>query len=203
MSPVHGTARERRKSFSSATVPDAQLGPADLCAGDFSAPLPWYVVHTKFGQEQAACENLARQGFAVYFPRIKVLRRFRGRQQARFEPLFSRYIFLQPGSSVHSVAPVRSTFGVAALVRFGQDLAVMRPETLKTIHDFETRQNEASDEAISPFQPGERVNVADGPLTGIDGVISDISQHRVIVLMHLLGRDTRVSVTRDQLLLAN
>lgn len=167
------------------------------------ASLPWYVVHTKVRQEQTACDNLARQGFTVYLPRIKVLKRIRNRQQAQQEPLFPRYLFLQPGSVAHSIAPVRSTLGVTTIVRFGQEPAVMRPQTLKIIRDFETRRNEAREEDISPFQPGERIRVADGPLTGLEGLISDVSQQRVVVLMHLLGQDTRVSLSRHQLLVAH
>jgi transcriptional antiterminator RfaH len=178
-------------------------GTGVLLAEDSSPNLPWYVVHTKVRQEQTACENLARQSFAVYLPRIKVLKRIRGRQQARLEPLFPRYIFFRPRSAAQSIAPVRSTLGVMNIVRFGQEPAVMRPVVLRGIRDFETRQNEASDEDISPFQPGERVRIADGPLTGLDGLISDVSQQRVVVLMHLLGQDTRVSLSRHQLLLAN
>lgn len=203
MNQLHATAHKHRQhppsALGQATLPGAGM----LLAEDFSPALPWYVVHTKVRQEQTACENLARQGFAVYLPRLKVLKRCRGRQQARLEPLFPRYIFLQPGSAAHSIAPVRSTLGVAGIVRFGQEPAAMRPETLKIIRDFEVRQNEAPDEDISPFQPGERVRVVAGPLTGLEGLISNISQQRVIVLMHLLGNDTRVSLSRHQLLLAN
>ena len=82
--------------------------------------MPWYVVHTKARQEQPACDNLARQGYNVYFPRFKVIKRIRGLQQAVLEPLFPRYVFLQPSSAAQSLAPVRSTLGVATMVRFGQ-----------------------------------------------------------------------------------
>lgn len=167
------------------------------------ANLPWYVVHTKVRQEQTACDNLARQGYAVYLPRIKILKRSRGRQQAQQEPLFPRYLFVQPASTTHSIAPVRSTLGVTAIVRFGQDPAVMRPETLESIRNFETRRNAARDEDISPFQPGERIRVAAGPLTGLEGLISDVSYERVVVLMHFLGQDTRVSLSHHQLLVAD
>lgn len=167
------------------------------------ARLPWYVVHTKVRQEQAARENLARQGYSVYLPRIKRLKRIRGHQQAQLEPLFPRYLFLQPGSSAHSIAPVRSTSGVATIVRFGQEPAVMRPETLNHIADFETRWNQSEDIEISPFKCGGRVRVVDGPLSGLEGLISGVSHERVVVLMQLLGTDTRVSVSHHQLLVVN
>jgi transcriptional antiterminator RfaH len=203
MSHLHGAVVERRKVPVHGLAEAGQSSPDSSPAGNANPDLPWYVVHTKVRQEQTACENLARQGYAVYMPRIKILKRSRGRQQAQQEPMFPRYIFVQPGSDAHSIAPVRSTLGVTSIVRFGQEPAVMRPAILKSIRDFEARRNEASDQDISPFQPGERVRVADGPLTGLEGLISDVSQDRVIVLMQLLGQDTRVSLSYHQLLVAN
>lgn len=168
-----------------------------------AANLPWYVVHTKARQEQPACENLSRQGYVVYLPRIKVMKRTRGRQQALLAPLFPRYIFLQPASVEQSLAPVRSTLGVATIVRFGQEPAQMQNETVRNIRDFEAQRNAAKDVDISPLQPGERVRIADGPLSGFEGLISSVSQQRVVVLMHLLGLDTQVSLSAHRLLLAS
>ncbi len=165
--------------------------------------LPWYVVHTKARQEVLAYENLERQGYAVYLPRIKILKRIRSRQLAQQEPMFPRYLFLQPHTVSQSIAPVRSTFGVTAIVRFGQDPAVMRAETIKSIRDFETRRNEACDEEISPFKLGEHVRVVEGPLIGLEGLISTVSKERVTVLMQLLGRDTKVSLSYHKLLVAH
>lgn len=181
-----------------AVLPEPTISPATS-----GADLPWYVVHTKARQELTACENLARQGYAVYLPRIRIMKRNRGRQQIHLEPLFPRYLFLQPGSAAHSIAPVRSTLGVTTLVRFGQEPAVMRSETLKRIRDFEECQNEFRDEDISPFRRGEPVRVADGPLAGLEGLISDVSQERVVVLLQLLGQDTRVNMSHHHLQIAS
>jgi transcriptional antiterminator RfaH len=170
--------------------------------GALAANLPWYVVHTKARQEQSACENLVRQGYAVYLPRIKVIKRIRGLQQAVLEPLFPRYIFLQPASVAQSLAPVRSTLGVSTIVRFGQEPAQMQSETLQNIRNFEAQRNAVKDADISPLQPGERVRIADGPLSGFEGLISSVSQQRVVVLMQLLGQHTQVSLSAHQLLLA-
>jgi len=177
--------------------------PPTSATEDSAVNLPWYVVHTKVRQEQAACDNLVRQGYAVYLPRIKILKRIRGRQQVQQEPLFPRYLFLQPGSTTHSIAPVRSTLGVTAMVRFGQEPAVMRAETLKSIYDFEVHRNAARDEDISPFQPGERIRVASGPFIGLEGLVSNVSQERVVVLMQLLGQGTRVNLSHHQLLVTH
>jgi len=166
---------------------------------------PWYVVHTKPQQEQVARENLTRQGYAVYLPRIKLLKRSSRRrcQEVQLEPLFPRYLFIQPGSPEHSIAPVRSTLGVTTIVRFGQTPAVLSHQVLASIRDFEARQHEAGLEVLSPFRNGERVLVVDGPLAGMEGLVSSVSQERVVVLMQLLGQDTRVNLSHHQLLVAN
>lgn len=78
----------------------------------------------------------------------------------------------------------------------------MRPETLDGIRDFEARRNQAPDLEISPFQPGGRVRIADGPLVGLEGLVSEVSQHRIIVLMQLLGQSTRVRLSQHQLVVA-
>lgn len=164
----------------------------------------WYVAHTKANQEQVACDNLTRQGYAVYLPRLKILKRNRRQrcQVLQFEPLFPRYLFFRPGASGHSIAPVRSTLGVAAVVRFGQVPAVMRHGVVESIRVFEARQNAASLEEISPFRSGEGVLVVDGPLAGLEGLVSSVSQDRVVVLMQLLGHEARVTLSHHQLLVA-
>lgn len=154
-------------------------------------------------QEQTAFDNLARQGYSVYLPRIRLLKRIRGRQLLRQEPLFPRYLFLQPGSATHSIAPVRSSIGVSALVRFGQEPAVMLPQALEGIRAFETQRNEAPYEQISPFKPGTRVSVVAGPLNGLEGLVSEVSHERVVALMQLLGTTAKVTLSHHQLLVVH
>ena len=117
--------------------------------------------------------------------------------------MFPRYVFLQPSSTAQSLAPVRSTLGVASIVRFGQEPAQLRSDVLQNIRSFEAQRNAAKDADINPLQPGQQVRVADGPLAGLEGLISSVSKERVIVLMQLLGLDTEVQLSRHQLLVAH
>lgn len=75
MSHLHGTVVERRKASVHGLAEAGQSTADSSPAGNANPDLPWYVVHTKVRQEQTACENLARQGYAVYMPRIKILNR--------------------------------------------------------------------------------------------------------------------------------
>ena len=164
--------------------------------------LPWYVAHTKPRQERLACENLVRQGYRTYLPRLKALKLLSRRQEIRYEPLFPRYLFFQPGHPEHSIAPVRSTHGVATIVRFGAFPALMRHDVLETIRTYECRQHEAGLAELSPVQPGKTVLVMKGPLTGLEGLVTMVSRERVTVLMRLLGEETKVRLGVTELKLA-
>jgi len=83
----------------------------------------WYLVYTKPRQEGLAQENLARQGYGVYLPRVRLMRKRQGRPVAIIEPLFPRYLFIQLDTQSDNWGPIRSTFGVASLVRFGNEPA--------------------------------------------------------------------------------
>lgn len=162
----------------------------------------WYVARTKPRQEAVAEANLVRQGFAVYLPRFKVLKRVRRIQVLRLEPMFPQYLFFRPADENQSIAPVRSTIGILGVVRFGIEPALMSPDRLDAIRSLESRQNECSAVQLSGIQPGCRVVVVEGPLAGLDGLVSAVSAKRVEVLMHLLGSDTRVVLAPSSLDLA-
>jgi len=164
--------------------------------------LPWYVAQTKPRQERVAHANLLRQSYRVYLPWLKVLKQSRNRQAIAFEPLFPRYLFFQPCDITHSVAPVRSTLGVASVVRFGGMLAAMREDKLDSIRDFERRQNAADVAELSALLPGKTVVVTAGALAGLHGLVAMVSRQRVVVLMQLLGEETRVGFAPGALRLA-
>jgi transcriptional antiterminator RfaH len=161
--------------------------------------MPWYVAHTKVRQEQLAMDNLVRQNYIVYLPRYKQIKSVRNQQETRWEPMFPRYLFVQPPTDQHSLAPIRSTTGVSNIVRFGNIPAVVPPDVMERIRAFEAERNSLNEQQISPFKEGVQVRIAHGPFAGLEGLISDVSNQRIVVLMQLLTKETRVSVSPNQL----
>lgn len=162
----------------------------------------WYVVHSKPRQEKLAKENLERQGYRIYLPTIKITKIWRGEQQYRFEPLFPRYLFFQPQSEQHSIAPVRSTLGVTRLVRFGITPALIRDQTILELMAWETRQHQSNFEELTNIQPGKTVVVTEGAFKGMEGLVSQVSEQRVLVLLELLGQEQKLAFEPKQLELA-
>ena len=133
--------------------------------------LRWFLVFTKPAGERAAQDNLERQGFRVYHPRLLRPVLYRGRWVDRIVSLFPRYVFVQLDMLCQSIGPVRSTVGVANIVRFGQETAFVPDGIVSALLDRADpesglhRLNEKR-----PFAPGDRVHVIAGAFEGLEGV---------------------------------
>jgi len=161
----------------------------------------WFAVFTKPRQEHIAKVHLERQGFECFLPMaVNPYQRRSRRRQVRIESLFPRYLFLKANANQQSLGPVRSTRGVCNLVRFGKQLITVPADVIRSIRA--RMQPNSGLIQIEPvdLEPGDRVRVFDGPFAGLDGVFqSRNGEHRAVLLMKLLGRETTVEV--DNLLM--
>lgn len=163
-------------------------------------PRMWHVAYTKPRQEAIAQAHLERQGYDVYWPRLKVYTKKRlpdghGQLPFEFEAMFPRYLFFRPQSGQQSISPVRSTVGISHVVRFGFEPAHIGEQTIERITQFEARQHLGSFEEIGPLQLGTNVRVTNGPFSGLMGLVTQVSSKRVLVLLELLGRENAVRLS--------
>ena len=158
----------------------------------------WYAVCCKPRQEAVAEENLLRQGFKVYLPRIRIRQRRRKQWLDAVEVLFPRYIFIRVDPARRSTATVRSTRGVVGLVRFGGQPAVVPGAVMDALSQREDAVSGLHQDNRPLFCAGEAIRLMDGPLAGMEGVFTQRDgDKRVIVLLELLGKANKVSVSRD------
>lgn len=164
--------------------------PAFQAAGDSCR---WFVGYTKPRQEARAIENLRRQGFDCHAPLMRVQRRIRREVRWLSEPMFPRYVFLRPTSSGQGLDRVRSTLGMADLVRFaGTPAAVANSVVNGLLALGEGRE-------IRLFSTGDAVRFVDGTLAGLQGAIERMDgDERVVVLIEFLRREQRLTVPASQ-----
>jgi transcriptional antiterminator RfaH len=154
----------------------------------------WYLVYAKPRQEELAHANLERQGYEIYLPLIRQARRRLGRRVIRIEPMFPRYLFIHLDTETDNWAPIRSTFGVSKLVRFGPEPSPVPDDLVAAIRRRDDKSG-VQDIALHEFKPGERVRVEEGPLMGYEGVfLARTSQERVLVLLDIVGREARTKL---------
>lgn len=170
----------------------------DCLAADDSESL-WFLAHTRPRLESVALQNLQQQGFDAYLPFYKRLKKSDAGMDAIFEPMFPRYVFFRTLHPAQSIAPVRSTRGIAQVVSFGHEVATIRADTLDAIRQFEHERNVADVGELSSFNPGHVVRFRNTALSGLEGMVKSVSSYRVAVLLEFMGRQQLVSVAHHQL----
>lgn len=151
----------------------------------------WYVVNTHPYAEKRAVTNLERQGWPCFCPLVSRTSRQGTRLLTQLRPLFPGYVFvsLDPGRS--RWRSVDSSFGVRSIVKHG-DLPAPLPEgcvdALMKMSDGDGVFSFAS-----RFSLGDRVQFLSGPFSGFVGSLETLDpQGRIVVLLDLLGRQSRV-----------
>lgn len=154
----------------------------------------WYLVMSKPRQEDRAYDNLTRQGYPCFLPKISVEHVRNGKVQIKEEPLFPRYIFIQLSSSEHNWGPIRSTLGVSALVRFGIDFAKVPTSIIEEIQSFADSHHEDA------FKEGERILIKSGPFRGMEAEFRKLDgDARALVLIELLYKVQRIKIPVEDL----
>lgn len=159
----------------------------------------WYLVYTKPRQERSAQQNLDRQGYSTYLPITQSRRNLQGRWRQVIEPLFPRYVFIQLSRTQDNWGPIRSTYGVSCIVRFGITAA-------RVPDDFVHGLQGSADEngmvlgMSQEWHTGDRVRIVDGPLGGYEAVfVGRCGHERVRVLLDVIGQFSAVELGEQQL----
>jgi transcriptional antiterminator RfaH len=158
----------------------------------------WYLAYTKPRQEQIAQVNLEQQAFDAYLPLYKKFKKTENGPVALFEPMFPRYILFRPSRPEQSISAVRSTKGIATIVRFGFEPATLHDALVQRIRQLEQDRNHATLQEISNLKAGQAVRLKHTALNGIEGLIQSVSSKRVAVLLEILGRPTVVQLEHHQ-----
>jgi len=167
--------------------------PADLLDQPADAPESvhaWWAIYTLSRREKALMDHLLRWEIPYYSPLIKRKSRSpSGRKRESWLPLFPGYVFLR-GNEEHRYLALKSNC-VSRTLRVA--------DGVQLVHDLRQIQRLiASGAPLSPesrLQPGTRVRVRTGPLTGLEGVvISRRGRDQLLVAVTFLQQGASIAI---------
>lgn len=155
----------------------------------------WYVVQTKARQEARAESNLRRWNIQTLAPRVREWRSSaEGTASYRVTPLFPSYLFARFDAEAQA-AQIRLTRGVQRVIGFGEYATAVDDAIVRSI-----QQRIASDGfvRVSEAQPGDVVEIIDGPLRSLTGIFErhTCARDRVVILLTTIGCHAHVQVAR-------
>jgi transcription antitermination factor NusG len=156
---------------------------------------PWYAIRVKANCERTATVLLTAKGFQYSLPLFcKQRKRWSDRYKTVEMPLFPGYIFCRFDLSQRAM--VLATRGVLHVVSCGGVPVPVDPIEIVAV--------QAIAESGFPAEPwpyleaGQRVEMVDGPLAGVSGMVCEQrSRHRLVVNVTLLRRAVSVEVDAD------
>jgi transcriptional antiterminator RfaH len=158
----------------------------------------WYAVYTQPHGETKALEHLLRQGYSAYLPRYRTRISHARRRQTVLRPLFPRYLFAGIDRASMRWRPILSTFGVANVVRAGDEPAAVPSKIVATIR---AREEAGDFDRLNPQQSlrlGGFVRVTAGAFEDMVGMLVELrDQDRIVVLLELLGRAVRAQLRAE------
>ncbi|MEQ8667410.1 MAG: transcriptional activator RfaH [Rhodospirillales bacterium] len=159
----------------------------------------WYAARTKTGAEGRAEWHLRNQGYPTYLPRYRKSIRHARKTTQELRPLFPGYIFVGIDQDLMRWRPVNSTAGVINLVQFGTEPHPVAPEIIDMI-----RAQEDEDGIVKLLNDnlrcGDVVTFRDGHFADCTALLEKISDnHRVVLLMSLMGQEVRIKTTVEML----
>jgi transcription elongation factor/antiterminator RfaH len=161
----------------------------------------WFVVHTRPLAEMRAIENLERQGYRTFCPRVRRTIRHARKTSTVMSPIFRNYLFVMLNLSFDHWRCINSTRGVVGLIMQGDRPRPVPRGVIETILQYMSADGTVS--TASLFGTGQPVRIESGPLADVVGKFERCEPDgRIRVLVELLGRVVSVILSRETMIIA-
>lgn len=158
----------------------------------------WFLAQVRPNGDQIAKRNLERQQFSTFQPLERQTRVRAGKFTTVCRPFFPGYLFVSHPETLAPWHLVNSTYGVARLVSFGGRPAPV-PQTIIASLTAACGPDGVVSRAHQ-LAPGTRVEIASGAFTNFIGEVERLSpDHRVLVLLDFMGKQTKVNLPAGDL----
>jgi transcriptional antiterminator RfaH len=153
----------------------------------------WFAVRTASGRERAVSTLLQHKGYEDFLPVYRTRRKWSDRMKELELPLFPGYLFCRFPAG--NRLPVLVTPGVQRIVGYGRSPIPVNEEEIEAL-----RRVVASGVSAVPcsyLELGQRVEICEGSLTGVSGILLQIKNSwRIVLSVELLRRSVAVEVDR-------
>lgn len=156
-------------------------------------PEQWFALRVKSRCERIVATVAHNKGYQEFVPVYQCRRRWSDRVKSLELPLFPGYVFcrLNPDHRL----PLLTIPGALHFVGIGKTPAPIEDEEIAAIQA--AMQSGLPAEPCAFLTVGQRVRLEDGPLAGLEGILTETpNKQRIIVSVTLLRRSVAVGIER-------
>jgi transcriptional antiterminator RfaH len=160
---------------------------------DRAAGAQWFAVRTASGRERAVSNLLQHKGYEDFLPVYRIRRKWSDRMKEVELPLFPGYLFCRFPSGDR--LPILVTPGVQRIVGYGRTPVPVKEDEIEALRTVVAAGVSA---VPCPYlELGQRVEICEGSLAGVHGILMQIKNSwRIVLSVELLRRSVAVEIDR-------
>jgi transcription antitermination factor NusG len=145
--------------------------------------MPWFAIYTRTKNEKKVVEGLEKIGVEVYCPMITKLKQWSDRKKKVETPLINSYVFVNIEEKQRNLV-----FEIPGVVRYlfwlGKP-AIILDQEIEALK--ENLKGILSNVEVNGIQPGDSLTISKGPFQGKEGVVSQVNNNKVRLVLKELG----------------
>ncbi len=152
---------------------------------------PWFALQIRPGRESYVANLLDSKGLSVYCPFVRQNKVTPNGLRRKTSALFPGYLFCR--INMNDRMPVLGTTWVESIVGTGRTPIEVPDAEVEALRTLVSNASEVLPHEY--LNVGRRVRVLSGPLTGLEGIVSDLkNRRRVVVSITLLQRSVAAEI---------
>ena len=153
----------------------------------------WYIAQIKPNSYHSATQNLERQGFQTFLPKVEITKRKENKFVVKNVYVFPGYMFVYFDPHIISWTKINSTYGVSKILAFNKKPAEISSDLileLKTRYDINSNLNQKD-----KLKKGDSIKFYAGPFADLIAKVESVEENnRIWVLLEAMGGYQRLKL---------
>jgi len=153
----------------------------------------WFIAQIKPNSYNSAIQNLERQGFETFLPKMEITQREKNKFLVKNVFVFPGYMFVCFNPHIITWTKINSTYGVSKILTFNNKPSEISSNlVLELKNRYEINSNLTRKEKL---QKGDCIKFYTGPFTDLFAKIESVdTKNRIWVLIEAMGGNKRLKL---------
>ena len=157
----------------------------------------WYIAQIKPNSYQIAIQNLERQGFKTFLPKMEITQREKNKFLVKNVFVFPGYMFVC--FDMHSInwTKINSTYGVSKILTFNKKPSEISSDFILALKNrYEINDNPTRKETL---KQGDSIKFFAGPFAELIAKVESVDENnRIWVLLEAMGGYRKLKLQKNQ-----
>lgn len=157
----------------------------------------WFIAQIKPNSYQSAIQNLERQNFETFLPKMEITERKENKFVVKDVYVFPGYIFVCFDPQTHSWTKINSTYGVSKILTFSNKPSEISSDLIMALKNkYEIFSKPTKKEKL---EKGDSIKFYKGPFADLIAKVETVDEkNRIWVLLEAMGGYRRLKLQNDK-----